>query len=99
MLYVADWFCKVVKEGQEEEMFGKSFPPSEAEREEGKSEEEDENSDQDVLNLSLGDAAKLMRQVKSMGYGVDDDNVLAPKNIPDTGTSPTPSRARCVYKE
>eukprot|EP00957_Ditylum_brightwellii_P121382 9256698-Ditylum_brightwellii.AAC.1 len=28
MLYVADQFCKVVKEGPEEEMFGKNFPPS-----------------------------------------------------------------------
>eukprot|EP00957_Ditylum_brightwellii_P154155 11730931-Ditylum_brightwellii.AAC.1 len=34
-----------------------------------------------------------------MGYGVDDDNAPAPKNIPDTGTSPMPSTTGCVYKE
>eukprot|EP00957_Ditylum_brightwellii_P053536 4056682-Ditylum_brightwellii.AAC.1 len=76
-------------------MFGKKFPPSESEREESKSEEEDGNNDCDVLNLNSGDTAKLIRQVQGMGYGVDDDNVPAPENIPDAGTSATPSTTGC----
>eukprot|EP00957_Ditylum_brightwellii_P155681 11851867-Ditylum_brightwellii.AAC.1 len=68
ILYVANQFCKVLKEGLEEEMFEKNFPPSESEREESKSEDEDGNSDRDVLNLNLSDTAELICQVQGMGY-------------------------------
>eukprot|EP00957_Ditylum_brightwellii_P135424 10325821-Ditylum_brightwellii.AAC.1 len=80
-------------------MFGKNFPPSESEREESKSEEEDGNSDWYVLNLNSGDTAKLIHQMQVMGYGVNDDNAPAPENIPDAGTSATPNTTRCVCKE
>eukprot|EP00957_Ditylum_brightwellii_P142800 10880448-Ditylum_brightwellii.AAC.1 len=37
--------------------------------------------------------------MRGMGYGFNDDNAPAPENIPDAGTSTTPSITRCVYKE
>eukprot|EP00957_Ditylum_brightwellii_P036673 2777715-Ditylum_brightwellii.AAC.1 len=59
-------------------MFGKNFPPSESEREKSKSEEEDGNSEWDVLNLNAGDMAGLIRQVQGMGHGVSDNNAPTP---------------------